>query len=91
MLVALQRLDKIAAFKSAVAERGMLTGTTFSYTARVLAGEQSQAQVAAAAAAAALDNEDDDDDDGTVHGPKSLSDIEYPKYHHLLQILIHYL
>jgi len=89
MLVALQRLDKIAAFKSAVAERGMLT--TFSYTARVLAGEQSQAQVAAAAAAAALDNEDDDDDDGTVHGPKSLSDIEYPKYHHLLQILIHYL
>jgi hypothetical protein len=89
MLVALQRLDKIAAFKSAVAERGMLTGTTFSYTARVLAGEQSQAQVAAAAAAAALDNEDDDD--GTVHGPKSLSDIEYPKYHHLLQILIHYL
>ncbi|KAJ7197633.1 hypothetical protein GGX14DRAFT_574107 [Mycena pura] len=42
MLVTLKRLDKIAAFKSAVAERGMLTGTTSSYTARVLAGEQPQ-------------------------------------------------
>ncbi|KAJ7197611.1 hypothetical protein GGX14DRAFT_574087 [Mycena pura] len=74
MLVTLQRLDKIAAFKSAVAERGMLTGTTSSYTARVLAGEQPQIAAAAACAAPALD--DEDNDDGTVHGPKSPSDIQ---------------
>jgi hypothetical protein len=62
----------------------MMTGTTPSYTARVLAGEQPQ--VAAAAAAAAI-ADDEEDDDGTVHGPKSLSDIElaptarkYPVY-----------
>ncbi|KAJ7195388.1 hypothetical protein GGX14DRAFT_575707 [Mycena pura] len=59
---------------SAVAERGMLTGTTSSYTARVLAGEQPQVAPAAACAAPALD--DEDDDDGTVHGPKYLSDIQ---------------
>ena len=71
-------------------------GTTSSYTLRVLAGEQPQVATAAARAAPALD--DEDDDDGTVHGPKSLSDIQmaptarmYPKYHYLPQILIHYL
>ncbi|KAJ7845013.1 hypothetical protein B0H14DRAFT_3685165 [Mycena olivaceomarginata] len=72
MLVTLQRLDKMAAHKSALAARGMTIGTTSSYTASVLAGNQPQ--VAAAAAAAALD--DDEDDDGMVHGPKSLSDIK---------------
>ncbi|KAJ7312556.1 hypothetical protein DFH08DRAFT_918007 [Mycena albidolilacea] len=72
MLVTLQRLDKMAAHKSELAARGMTIGTTSSYTASVLAGNQPQ--VAAAAAAAALD--DDEDDDGMVHGPKSLSDIK---------------
>jgi hypothetical protein len=72
MLVMLQRLDKMAAHKSELAAHGMTIGTTSSYTASVLAGNQPQ--VAAAAAAAALD--DDEDDDGMVHGPKSLSDIK---------------
>ncbi|KAJ7101001.1 hypothetical protein C8R43DRAFT_1141269 [Mycena crocata] len=93
MLVTLQRLDKIAALKCELGARGMMTGTTSSYTGRILAGEQPQ--VSAAAAAAALD--DDEDDDGTVHGPKSLSDIElaptpqrgYPKTVEALAAHIH--
>ncbi|KAF7359961.1 hypothetical protein MVEN_00723000 [Mycena venus] len=94
MLVTLQRLDKLAALKSDLTVRGMMTGTTSSYTARVLAGEQPQVE-AAAAVAAVVDNEDDDD--GIVHGPKSLSDIElaptkqrgYPKNVHALATRIH--
>ncbi|KAJ7224045.1 hypothetical protein GGX14DRAFT_648209 [Mycena pura] len=65
MLVMLQRLDKLVAFKSAVSERGMLTETTSSYTAQVLAGERPQ--LVAAATATAVD--DENDDDGMVHGP----------------------
>ncbi|KAJ6533564.1 hypothetical protein B0H19DRAFT_1324326 [Mycena capillaripes] len=72
MLVTLTWLDKLAALRAIFTVRGMMTGTTSSYTGRVLAGEQPQ--VVAAAAAATID--DDDDDDGTVHGPKSLSSIE---------------
>ncbi|KAJ7175244.1 hypothetical protein C8R43DRAFT_976292 [Mycena crocata] len=86
MLVTITRLDKLAAANQAFTVRGMMTGTTSSYTAAVLAGQQPQ--IIAADAAAALDDDDDDDDDGTVHGPRSLSDIElaptpqrgYPKY-----------
>ncbi|KAJ7241483.1 hypothetical protein B0H12DRAFT_1236970 [Mycena haematopus] len=73
MLVTLVRLDKLAALKALLTVRGMLTGTASSYTARVLAGEQPQ--IEAATAAAALVN-DEDDDDGTVHGPRSLADVE---------------
>jgi hypothetical protein len=73
MLLTLMRLDKLAALKAVLTLRGMLTGTTTSYTARVLAGEQPQIEAAAAAAALA---DDEEDDDGTVHVPKSLSDIE---------------
>ncbi|KAJ6617037.1 hypothetical protein B0H10DRAFT_1948719 [Mycena sp. CBHHK59/15] len=71
MLVTLTRLDKLAALHAVFTVRGMMTGTTSSYTGRVLAGEQPQV---VAAAAAAID--DEDDEDGTVHGPKSLSSIE---------------
>ncbi|KAJ6626339.1 hypothetical protein B0H10DRAFT_1941900 [Mycena sp. CBHHK59/15] len=71
MLITLMRLDKLAALKGALTIRGMMTGTTSSYTAAVLAGEQPQM-----AAAAAAEVDDDDNDDGVVHGPKSLSDIE---------------
>ncbi|KAJ7203848.1 hypothetical protein GGX14DRAFT_698923 [Mycena pura] len=73
MLVTLVRLDKLAAALRDFTVRGMMTGTTSSYTASILAGEQPQVD-AAAAAAAALD--DENDDDGVVHGPRSLSDIE---------------
>ncbi|KAJ7108121.1 hypothetical protein C8R44DRAFT_842997 [Mycena epipterygia] len=72
MLTTLMRLDKLAALKSALTARGMMSGTTSSYTARVLDGVQPQMVAAAAAAAAG----DDEDDDGTSHGPKALSDIE---------------
>ncbi|KAF7328163.1 hypothetical protein MVEN_02573800 [Mycena venus] len=93
MLVTLTRLDKLAALKSLFTVRGMMTGTTSSYTARVLAGEQPQ--INAAEAVAALD--DENDDDGTVHGPKSLSSIElaptaqrrYPKGLEALAAYIH--
>ncbi|KAJ7737732.1 hypothetical protein B0H16DRAFT_1762218 [Mycena metata] len=71
MLRTLVRLDKLAALRVVLTLRGMMTGTTSSYTRQVLAGEQPQ--VEAAAVAAALD---EDDDDCVVHGPKSLSDIE---------------
>ncbi|KAJ6517770.1 hypothetical protein DFH09DRAFT_1251301 [Mycena vulgaris] len=73
MLLTLTRLNKLAALKAILKLRGMMTGTTSSYTAAVLAGVQPQIS---AAAAAAPDDEDEDDDDAVVHGPKSLSDIE---------------
>ncbi|KAJ7800738.1 hypothetical protein B0H14DRAFT_3784803 [Mycena olivaceomarginata] len=72
MLRTLVRLDKLAALKAVLTLRGMMTGTTSSYTRQVLAGEQPQ--VIAAESTAPLD--DEDNDDGVVHGPKSLSDIQ---------------
>ncbi|KAJ6506530.1 hypothetical protein C8R45DRAFT_508629 [Mycena sanguinolenta] len=92
MLVTIQRLEKLAAIKRIFQARGMLTGTVSSYTAAVLAGAQPQVT----AAAAEQDNEEDDD--GTVHGPKSLSDIElaptlqrgYPRTLHSLATHIHH-
>ncbi|KAF8179519.1 hypothetical protein K438DRAFT_1842926 [Mycena galopus ATCC 62051] len=73
MLVTLVRLDKLAALRAVLTLRGMLTGTTSSYTRRVLAGEQPQIE-ATTAVAGVLD--DEEDDNGIVHGPRSLSDIE---------------
>ncbi|KAF7372792.1 hypothetical protein MSAN_00485000 [Mycena sanguinolenta] len=94
MLLTLVRLDKLATLRAVLTLRGMLTGTTTSYTARVLAGEQPQMEAAAAAAALA---DDEEDDDGIVHGPRSLSDIElaptpqrgYPKTIEVLAAHIH--
>ncbi|KAJ6609298.1 hypothetical protein B0H10DRAFT_2166369 [Mycena sp. CBHHK59/15] len=88
MLVTLSRLDKLAVARHEFASRGMMTGTTSSYTAMVLAGDQPQVTAVQAAANVAADKEDIDDDDGVVHGPRSLLDIElaptaqrgYPKY-----------
>ncbi|KAJ6630400.1 hypothetical protein B0H10DRAFT_2160321 [Mycena sp. CBHHK59/15] len=76
MLVTLSRLDKLAAARCEFASRGMMTGTTSSYTAMVLAGDQPQVTAMQAAANVAADKEDIDDDDRVVHGPRSLSDIE---------------
>ncbi|KAJ7616603.1 hypothetical protein FB45DRAFT_1034921 [Roridomyces roridus] len=73
MLVTLTRLDKLAALKSSFTARGMMTGTTSSYTARVLAGDKPQVEAVAAAAALL---EDEDGDNGVIHGPKSLSEIQ---------------
>ncbi|KAJ7939434.1 hypothetical protein B0H13DRAFT_2648517 [Mycena leptocephala] len=88
MLVTITRLDKLAAAKREFTSRGMMTGTTSSYTAMVLAGYQPQVTAVEAAADLAAVQEDNDDDDGVVHGPRSFSDIElaataqrgYPKY-----------
>jgi hypothetical protein len=76
MLVTLSRLDKLAAARREFTSRGMMTGTTSSYTAGVLAGGQPQVAAVQAAADVDADKEDIDDDDGVVHGPRSLSDIE---------------
>jgi hypothetical protein len=70
MLQTIRRLDKLAAARLTYTELGMMDGTTASYTAMILRGEQPQPRAAAAA------NEDDDDDNGPVAGPKSLSSVE---------------
>jgi hypothetical protein len=79
MLRTLVRLDKLAALKAVLTLRGMMTGTTSSYTRQVLAGEQPQ--VIAAESTAPLD--DENNDDGVVHGPKSLSDIQLAPTPHM--------
>ncbi|KAJ7246765.1 hypothetical protein C8J57DRAFT_1674990 [Mycena rebaudengoi] len=68
MLVTLSRLSKLAAALRNYTLRGMMAGTTSSYTAAVLDAAE------AAAAAAAV--QDEEEDDGVVHGPRALSDIE---------------
>ncbi|KAJ7457137.1 hypothetical protein B0H11DRAFT_2160829 [Mycena galericulata] len=65
MLVTLMRLDKLAALRATLTVRGMLTGTSSSYTGR-----------ADAAAVAATNADEEYNDDGVLHGPKSLSDVE---------------
>ncbi|KAJ6490015.1 hypothetical protein C8R45DRAFT_1138948, partial [Mycena sanguinolenta] len=95
MLVTLTRLDKLAAALRLFTLRGMMTGTTSSYTARVAAGFQPQVTAATTAAAVEAEADDDDDDDGVVHGPRSLSDVEvaatpqrgYPRF--LLALAAH--
>ncbi|KAJ7084139.1 hypothetical protein C8R44DRAFT_903496 [Mycena epipterygia] len=85
MLVTLTRLDKLAVLKCAFRLRGMMTGTTSSYTAEVLA------------AVAVNDEDDKEGDDGLMHGPKSLSDIQlaptaqrgYPRHLAALAVYIH--
>ncbi|KAJ7429538.1 hypothetical protein B0H11DRAFT_2405483 [Mycena galericulata] len=72
MLLTLTRLDKLAAIRCVYKLRGMMTGTTSSYTMGVLAGAQPQMDVVAVH----IDNNEDEGDDGVVHGPKSLSDIK---------------
>ncbi|KAH9994306.1 hypothetical protein BJV74DRAFT_877659 [Russula compacta] len=70
MLRTIRRLDKLAAARRAHTELGMMHGTTTSYTAMILRGEQPQPRVPAAV------DEDEDDDNGPVSGPKSLSSVE---------------
>src|SRR5882762_10570190 len=73
MLQTNTRIDQLDAARRVFAELGMMDGTTSSYTAMVLRGEQPQPRVAPADAD--LDNEDDNDN-GPAPGPKSLSSIE---------------
>ncbi|KAJ7162408.1 hypothetical protein C8R46DRAFT_1283311 [Mycena filopes] len=73
MLTTISRLDKMAASSISFRARGMMVGTTSSYTAMVLDGAEPQV-----AAAAAVNDDDDNDDLDINHGPKSLSSIELP-------------
>ena len=70
MLWTICQLDKLAAACCAHTELGMMDGTTTSYAAMILRGEQPQPRVPAAV------DEDEDDDNGPVSGPKSLSSVE---------------
>ena len=73
MLRTISRLDKLATARRAFTTHGMMEGSTFSYTAMVLRGEQPQPPTNPTEDA----NEDNEDDDlGPVSGPKVLSSIE---------------
>jgi hypothetical protein len=69
MLVTNSRLDKLASARRIFSELGMMEGTTSSYTAKMLRGEQPQPRMLA-------EGRDDDDDGGPSPGPRSLSSIE---------------
>ncbi|KAJ7646325.1 hypothetical protein DFH06DRAFT_1270859 [Mycena polygramma] len=71
MLTTISRLEKMAASKVSFTARGMMVGTTSSYTAMVFAGDQPQI-----AAAAIINGDDNDDEEQLDHGPKCLSSIE---------------
>ncbi|KAH9987753.1 hypothetical protein BJV74DRAFT_491980, partial [Russula compacta] len=70
MLRTICRLDKLTAACRAHTKLGMMDGTTASYAAMILRGEQPQPR-----AAAAID-EDEDDDNGPAPGPMSLSSVK---------------
>jgi hypothetical protein len=72
MLVTNSRLEKIASACREFYKRGMMKGTTSSYTAMILRGELPQPKASANGDAVDVN----DDDIGPVHGPKTLSSIE---------------
>ena len=77
MLHTISRLDKLAAARRVFTKHGMMEGSTSSYTAMVLRGEQPQPLVDPTE-----DNDQDTNEDhdlGPVSGPKVLSSIEPAK------------
>lgn len=62
-------MDKMAAIRRSFHQRGMLRGTTTSYTEEILAGGEIEAPMGEAT------EEDDEDEIGPDPGPKSLSSI----------------
>lgn len=76
MLLTISRLDKLAAARRLFIKHGMMEGSTTSYTAMALQGQQPQPLVDPTA-----DDQDDfeDLDLGPVSGPKVLSSIELAK------------
>ncbi|KAH9170341.1 hypothetical protein EDB89DRAFT_2220723 [Lactarius sanguifluus] len=76
MLRTLSRLDKMAAARRIFTRQGMMIGSTSSYTAMVLRGEQPQPLVDSTE-----DHNDDNEDHdlGPVSGPKVVSSIELAK------------
>jgi hypothetical protein len=78
MLHTISRLDKLAAARSVFAKQGMMEGSTSSYTAMVLRGEQPQPRLDPIEND--QDNQDNEDHDlGPVSGPRVLSSIELAK------------
>jgi hypothetical protein len=69
MLRILCRLDKMAALRIIFSVQGMMAGSTSSYAAMTLRGEQPQPPDDD-------DDDDEDDDGGDAAGPKALSSIE---------------
>jgi hypothetical protein len=69
MLRTNSRMDKMAFAQRAFAERGMMMGTTSSYTAMILRGEQPVVPVEEMAG-------QEEDNMGPVSGPKVLSSVE---------------
>lgn len=67
MLRSNSRMDKMAFARRVFAEQGMMTGTTSSYTAMILRGEQPSVIEAA---------DIEDDDMGPVSGPKVLCSVQ---------------
>ena len=69
MLRTNSRLDKMSFARRTFTEQGIMTGSTSSYTAMLLRGEQPAVPVEA-------DQEDDSNDMGPASGPKVLSSIQ---------------
>jgi hypothetical protein len=72
MLNTLMRLDKLAALRRVFAKQGMMTGSTSTYMAKMVAGEELEEN-------SPPDNDEEDevrDDSGAEPGPKALSSVE---------------
>jgi hypothetical protein len=72
MLKTISRLDKLASARAVFAERGMMDGTTASYTAMIQEGGRPVPR-------ADIDGRDvlgEDGDNGPAAGPKALSSVE---------------
>jgi len=77
MLQTISRLDKLAATSHVFTKQEMMEGSTSSYIAMVLQGEQPQPP---ANSTRDYDKDEDEDHDlGPVSGPKVLSSIELAK------------
>lgn len=74
MLCTNRRTDKMHAARREFASKGMMEGTTLSYTAMVLRGEEPQPPPA-------LVPEGDRDDHGAATGPKVMSSVELAATH----------
>lgn len=77
MLVTIVRLDKLAAARLIFRDRGMMQGTTVTYTAMILRGEIPLSR----SSIIPEDLHNAKDDHGAVNGPKILSSIELATSH----------
>ena len=78
MLTTNQRLDKMAAAREVFIQKGMMVGTTLSYTAMILDGGEPEAREEI--------EEDDEDEYGAVSGPRVVSSVDLAKTPGALQV-----